>query len=376
MLKFKNTLYSKNKNGTYQQWSVYTDNDLVIVEYGKEGGKLQTKTTTCLPKNVGKKNETTPEQQALLEAESKYTKQIERKGYRDTKDALESLPLSAMLAQDYLKVPHMATPPFYCQPKLDGVRGLIVRDKDTETVKVVSRKGEEYTKLPDDLLNQISDYIRLAGLEYLDGEFYIHGYKLQEINSALKNVDNPLREKLEFHIFDVPENDKPFNERLDNLKKLKSFEEFENFKKIKIIHTTPLINTLDEIEVFKESFEASGYEGIMIRNESGLYESGKRSNDLLKYKSFQDSEAKIIAFTKDKNDEYVFLCSWCNPDELVVEFSLKIKGTHEERSCKSNENLLHSWVNFKYQDLTKEGRPTFPVGNYIRDCDEEGKPLT
>ena len=60
----KTTVYGVCKLGKAKQWSVWSEGDKVVVEHGKLGGKLQVKTTTCKPKNVGRANETTAEQQA------------------------------------------------------------------------------------------------------------------------------------------------------------------------------------------------------------------------------------------------------------------------------------------------------------------------
>ncbi len=57
----------------------------VIVEFGKLGGKeVQRKATYSEPKNIGRSNETTDCQQAVLDAKSKWEKQV-RLGYRETK---------------------------------------------------------------------------------------------------------------------------------------------------------------------------------------------------------------------------------------------------------------------------------------------------
>ena len=87
----KKTLYCVNKSGGVQEWHVWADGDKVLVEHGKFGGKLQRKETTCTSKNVGRANETTPEQQAMLEAQSKYNKQVD-KYYRETiEEVIEGL---------------------------------------------------------------------------------------------------------------------------------------------------------------------------------------------------------------------------------------------------------------------------------------------
>ena len=69
------TLYGKDSKGELRVWSIYTEGAEVIVKHGKLGGKVQEKRYTAETKNQGKANETTPEQQAILEAEAKYVKQ-------------------------------------------------------------------------------------------------------------------------------------------------------------------------------------------------------------------------------------------------------------------------------------------------------------
>ena len=75
------TLYKTTATGAIQTWRVDVESDFYTVTHGQQGGKLQTKTTFCTAKNIGKANETTPAQQALIEATALHTKQIERKGY-------------------------------------------------------------------------------------------------------------------------------------------------------------------------------------------------------------------------------------------------------------------------------------------------------
>ncbi len=65
------TLYKKNSGGTLQQWDIWTEGPTIITEFGQVGGAIQrTEDTIKLGKNVGKKNETSPDKQAEAEAES------------------------------------------------------------------------------------------------------------------------------------------------------------------------------------------------------------------------------------------------------------------------------------------------------------------
>lgn len=68
------TLYCASKSGKTKQWTVHTEGPEIVVTSGYVDGKLQEHRVLAVGKNIGKANETTPEQQALLEAQSKWNK--------------------------------------------------------------------------------------------------------------------------------------------------------------------------------------------------------------------------------------------------------------------------------------------------------------
>lgn len=135
-------LYGLDKSGKHKVWSIWTEGEMLCIEHGSENGKMQTKCENIQGKNIGRANETTPEKQAELEAESRWRKQID-KGYRETKEELEELPLLPMLAADYLKQGHRIKYPCYASAKLDGVRCLAIRHHNE--VQLKSRGGKDYS---------------------------------------------------------------------------------------------------------------------------------------------------------------------------------------------------------------------------------------
>ena len=97
----------------------------------------------------------------------------------------------------------------------------------------------------------------------------------------------------------------------------------------------------------------------------------KIKDDALKeLKELKDSEALVTSCREDKNGEGVLSCIWNE-----VTFDMKMKGSAETRAYAEQQKLIGQWINFSYQELTEAGKPQFPVGNYVRDCDEDGKPL-
>ena len=75
------TLYKRNKNQSIQQWSIHTlpDGKFEVI-YGQVDGAMQRQVTRCEPKNIGKVNESTPEQQAQFEVDALIAKKL-KSGY-------------------------------------------------------------------------------------------------------------------------------------------------------------------------------------------------------------------------------------------------------------------------------------------------------
>lgn len=359
------TLFGKDKSGGYKVWSIHTNGPCLVISYGKEGGKITTKEELVKGKNIGRANETSPEEQAELEAMSRYRKQVD-KGYRENKEDLEELPLLPMLAADYLKVGHRIQWPCYTSVKLDGVRCLAIREKSS--VRLVSRGGKEY-KLPH-IQNNLLKVMEEG--EVWDGEVYIHGYELEDIVSATKKP-NELTPKLQFWVFDVVE-DLPFSKRLLKVNEI-GFRLLADQNR-GVLDTLLYSYCKNETEMKNKHKSAveKGFEGIMLRNNTGLYESGKRSGDLQKYKEFMDAEFKILSVEEDKNGNAVFLLF---DNTAKKEFHCTY-GNFEQRKefLESPEKYIGKWLTVKFQKRYKDSLlPQFPTGVGFRDCDEKGEPL-
>lgn len=362
MKQIYNTIYAPNKDKSVQQWSVYVDGDIVIVKYGKWGGKLQTKKTRCESKNVGRSNETTPEEQAVLEAESKYRDQT-RKGYvENVEDVQFNTDKSrVMLAQDASKKPHFVKYPCHIQPKLDGNRMLVTFDEDGEPT--FNSRGAKVYHSHKHLADQLKYLRDKTGFDSFDGELYVHGMPLQKIVSLVKKVQ-PDSAKLDYRVYDVP-SDKVWEERVKDLTKLAGYPTLNT-------HTvlTEVCNSEQQAKESINKYMEQGYEGTIIRNLKGKYEFGQRSNDLLKWKVFESDEAFVYDVEIDKNEEGVLLCRMKNG----TEFRCKMKGTHDERLYEEQLKLIGKHVTFTYQTLTVDGVPQFPVGIAVRELDKDWNP--
>jgi len=355
-------LYKKSKTEAIVITDIRTEGPKIIVTTGQLDGAKIDHETICEPKNVGKKNETTAEKQAELEAESKWRKKI-KAGYVEdpSGEITRKLPMKVKIWQEHK---HKYVYPHYISPKLNGVNGEY-RLEDGE-LKLYSRGGDLYLML-EHQKEEVLKVMEFFDTKTLNGEIYKHGMHLQDITSAVKkhNKDTP---SLEFHVFDIPDWEVPYEEKVEKL--IQASKEFTGIVKVFPVY---LVTTEEEVEEFQELFLAQGYEGSVIRRPGLIYKYNERSSDIFKYKIAQDAEYKIVGYRLDKKGHPVFTCV----TEQGLEFAVKPKGTDEERLniAKNADSWIGKWLKIEFEMLSKDKKPLKPVGIGLRECDKDGNPM-
>lgn len=364
------TLYARAKTGKIKQWTISTDGAKITTIHGLMGGTLKTAERLAEGKNLGKTNETTPEEQAELEAQAKWTKQLD-KGYVTDKDNIpkegEVTHFLPMLAHSADKKRKHVKFPCLLQPKLDGIRCLARRTK--YGVDMWSRKGKFFDALMDLERWTVSNDLHYILDEemVLDGELYVHDWSFQRITSAVKKFSANTT-LLEYHVYDVPVSGKNFRERFSIFQEALASRK-DSLGVVKVVEVpTHEVKSWEEVAQYEAGYLALGYEGVMLRSQDGKYLFGHRSADLLKVKQFQDDEFEIIggkeATGKDTGTA-VFICRTKDGKE----FEARPMGDHALRTRYWNDlkKLTGKWLTVKFQDLTDDGIPRFPVGIAIRD---------
>jgi ATP-dependent DNA ligase len=312
---------------------LYTDKNgrtriiYISVTRNKNGSATITKTTGLLHgthsvSNVVVKN---GYEKALLRAKTMWNNEYTK--------AHAVLP---MLANKWEQRHQYIQTPFYVQPKLDGVRLLVSNDG------CFSRTGK-----PVFGMDELGKHLRNG--EYLDGECYDPTISFEKITSLFKT--NP--QKLEFHVFDY------FDVHRPHLP-------FEERKKYVTVQTI-LVQDVSELSTYHQRFLNDGYEGIMIRGRDSVYEPGKRSNFLLKMKSFQTEEYEIVGAKEGSGREKGAIIWECIVGDKT--FYVKPEGTivYRRKLWKSWRSYVGEYLTVRYQNLTSFGVPRFPVGIAIRD---------
>ena len=369
---FEETLYGQTKTSKTYQWTISVNEvectpqnhgEIIIARGLLDGKKHITVELIDSGKNIGKVNETTPVSQAIFNAESKRNNKMDS-GYdysiEGSRKKFNDL-LKPMLAQSYDKHKKKLVYPCFAQPKLDGIRCLARRQGGIITL--YSRKGKVLDLVPhiNEALLQVLDDGQCA-----DGELYTYGWDFQKIISAIKKT-NENTPGIEYHIYDLPDmNDrsKPFVERFNSDARSKIFEASHC---LVAVHT-PIIRTEEFLMSYEDACCKEGYEGIMARNASSKYLFGYRSKDLLKVKRFLDDEYEIVDVTDGvsiEKERAIFVCK--TKDNQL--FSVRPVGTHDERYImyQNKESYIGKLLTVKYQELSNDGVPRFPVGLHTRE---------
>lgn len=205
---------------------------------------------------------------------------------------------------------------YFGQWKINGERCIITADKTTglfEEVKLHyrSREGIDWTDklsyLDDFLLpcipKEIIDMMLEEGVG-LDGELYLPGYGINEINSFIKNTELPQHYKLQFWMYDLCiENMSAYNRQTiltENFKEyipltFKTKEDHLNNSNNLILLPNEDIGDISNAIKQRDYYISLGFEGLVIREKSAEYQfGGRRNNSMLKFKKKEDGLFEII----------------------------------------------------------------------------------
>lgn len=185
---------------------------------------------------------------------------------------------------------------WYVSRKLDGVRCLIIVD-DKGKAKSFARSGKQFHTLS--LVEKELEELGVKNVVY-DGEMCIVDEEgnedFQSIMKEIGRKDHVIQNGL-FQIFDfIPYRmfskgygeTGLFSQRVFALQNLMLGKQH---KMIDYLEQVP-VSSFEELDALTVTASKKGWEGLMIRKNE-VYQ-GKRSNDILKVKTFYDAEYKVV----------------------------------------------------------------------------------
>ena len=426
-------LYALDSKGVVRVWQTWTilNEDGTATEHTKagiEGGTLSGIPITILEgKNIGKKNETTPLQQANKNITSRHAKKM-RKGY--VLDLSEFTQQGVMAALKYEDASHRLPKQVIFQPKLDGIRAKVILGAET---RLMSKHNKEFKPHLYELpwVRYIEENLERG--QEVDGEMYYHGLELNEISRLVNSYKMDLEEfdeycefkdggvqinlpkkaitdlvftrefypylddsnniagheaveigrnkgyffpgvtedqidivgtnDLEYWVFDMPHETFPAEVRNAYVDENFSNEQAEDANLVAVVGT---IGYKADLEDVNEDYLEQGFEGTMLRNPAGKYAFGNRTPDLQKFKLFYDAEWEIKGYSIDRegNPTLVF------ESETGAEFEVRPTGDRAWRAriLRDMDSIIGKQATIRYQKLMKDSKiPQFARAIAIRD---------
>lgn len=363
------TLYKRNVNGSINQWSVLYDENGYWTEFGQVGGVI-TKSDKIIvkPKNIGKKNETNIQEQALKEATSLWKKKKKSENFVENINEVDKLLFNPpMLAHVYKEYTNDIK---FIQPKLDGIRCNM--HFENNTVVALSRKNNPFYTV-EHIKNELYEVLKNNPTLHLDGELYNHELhddfnKVVSLVKKEKLNENDIKEVekyVRYNVYDMWVDDMPnlsFSKRNEILINLLSTL---NLKYVDIV-ITQKVSSKEDVDHYFRDFVNDGYEGAILRKDEP-YEH-KRSKNLLKYKEFMDDEFSILDIYdgKAKNGiaEYAFICLG---DGRACKATLAFTDEMCAEMFKNKYKLIGKKATVRFFGYTNDGMLRFPVLKAIRD---------
>jgi DNA ligase-1 len=189
-----------------------------------------------------------------------------------------------------------------------------------------------------------------------DGELYAHGKTFQENMKLIKKL-RPESNQVKFHMYDMVEED-TFIKRYTKLVTVFSVEK-DRTQHLKRVPTYRL-NTESGIGIIHGDYLSQGYEGSMIRHGDAPYKINGRSDQLLKYKQFQDLKLKIIDIIPAEARP-----EWGTPvfELNGKQFKAGTKMSHDDRIdfLKNRDIYIGSFAEVRFFEYTDDGLPRFPI---------------
>ena len=288
-----------------------------------------------------------------------------------------------MLANKYLEKKSYVKYPCFIQDKFDGVR-CTSRKLASDGSVVLKSRSDAIFPFFFEIKAEISKLQSLVDQGILlDGELYSYKIPFRTLNgycnrkkldgkSGYDKIPKEHLTSIHYQIFDCYFIGNPTMVYEERYKALKTLLEANTSPYLVLAKCDEIYKEEDIIPRHDQSVLA-GHEGIMIRNKSGIYKLKDRSNDLLKYKEFEDREFTIVgAFCPETGKEEQCIIWQLGIPESSLTFTCRPRESYEARKLEwleyqeNPDAYIGQSYTVRFQGTYENGIPRFPVGIAIR----------
>lgn len=369
-------LYKRNAQGKPLSWSASESAGVITITYGLVGGIQHKETIEVTSKKVNelnsrinaKRKEGYKELSELKDSLSDDAIKIAENAYIQLNDAKPLiyilntylpkysttsegfvLPMLAKVLED--NKPFEKYGMFIGQYKINGLRCIIgAKNNPMDMFNNIyltyhSRTGEDWTAkmswMDEIIIQRLDKDLIDAMIEEgvcLDGELYLPGYSVNDINSFVKNTNLKQHYLLQYWCYDLCYENMTATHRMQLKSKwcsaaywinIKTKEEHLNNKNPFVLLSNYFISNYDEAITARNNYIDLGFEGLIIRNPNSEYQFGKRNQAMFKFKKIDDGKFVIVDIKSEhkrkdlplfvlRNDinEELFECSINKPQDV------------------------------------------------------------
>lgn len=401
-----NRLYRRNNNGMPTVWwaELNSVTNRIAVFYGLVRGNIRKEVYTVTQKDGNK------------ELESRYNEKI-KQGYQylneicdmhdippvEDENSLDLfnflntyLPkdltngnsnlLLPMLAKTYSgnvwkKVNYM-----YGQYKINGLRCIVTAYTQNDMFKPVRLRFQSREGIIWNSLENLSDYLlsvippsvikdMIDGFVALDGEVYLPGYTVNQINHFVKDANCVENKLLQFWCYDIMmEGDQTHRNmyrcHIKNPTSFNNINEHYNNKERLIILPSIYINNDDIAIKARNHFINLGFEGLILRNTETDYQYGRRrANYMEKFKDAAEGDFIILDIYKENKRNLPILL--CKNDINDEKFETRLSAPHsmQEYVLFHYRAFIKRTVHIEYGERSGVARVPFHIKTVVINGD-------
>ena len=264
--------------------------------------------------------------------------------------------------------------PVFIQPKLDGIRCIMTADG------CYSRNGKKFMNVQHLYTKAIKDLFKVNPLLVIDGELYNHDLRdnFEKIVSLVRKQKptsddrKEARKLIQYHVYDFV---MAYKGKLDLIESdMNRYEKRMHQlvcsdmygKHIRYVHAQRVAN-FDTAKKLHIKYKSQGYEGSILRLD-GPYKCG-RSYDLMKFKDFSDTEAKIVSWVEGKGKRRGTIGKFIAIDSDGIRFGMPVMDNFKylQKNFKNMQDWVGKTATFTYFERTKAGSYRHPLFKAIRD---------
>lgn len=401
-----NRLYRRNNNGMPTVWwAIFnSDTNSIAVFYGLIRGNIRKEIYTVTQKDGNK------------ELESRYNEKI-KQGYQylneicdmhdrppvEDENSLDLfnflntyLPkdltngnsnlLLPMRAKTYSgnvwkKVGYM-----YGQYKINGLRCIITAYTQNDMFKPIRLRFQSREGIIWNTLENLSDYLlsviptsvikdMIDGYVALDGEVYLPGYTINQINHFVKDSNCVENKLLQFWCYDIMmEGDQRrrnyYRHTIKSPTDFSNINDHLNNKERLITLPNTMLTTNNETIETRNHFINLGFEGLILRNPDMDYQYGRRrANYMEKFKDAAEGDFIILDIYKEqKRNLPIILCKNDINDE---KFETRLSAPHsmQEYVLFHYRAFIGRTVHIEYGERSGVSRVPFHIKNVVINGD-------